>query len=573
MSKVTTLSQAIAATVKPKATLLFGFTHNRSHAAVYEVARQFKGSHALTIVATGLLEYASILCAAKAVGGLQSAFAGNTYPAPSPSSVLSAQLAELEELESFDPDWTNLTMTLRLQAGAMGWPFIPTASFTAQADISKAFGRTQIQNPYWDQNEGEAEHVTVLPALQPDVAFLHAPIADTHGNTLIEGPDAESLWGLWAAKKVVITAEKIISPEEFRKLAPCNGFPGSRVDYVIEAPFGAHPQGQFIWRKDLGLSSYAEDYAFRKNLRKLTRTPEALNAWLEEWVYPLTHDAYINKLGTNQLGYLQNQAENPTQFTSNQEITEISAEELAAIAAKRLAVQSAAQGDVDIFFAGIGLSHLAAWAAEEECRNKEINIDLVAETGMYGFRPLKGDPYLFNKPNAANALFHSGFTHMLGALAGPRSHRLLAFLAAGQIDIYGNINSSRTAKGGLIVGSGGANDLVSGAADYMIVMPLSKGRFVEELPFITSPVGNLKAVATNFGTLTRAPNSTRQTPKPLIINSLYAEAGAEQITIDKIRETCGVELDIAEDLTLEPPPTREEISALRSFDPERIILT
>ncbi len=559
MSKVLSLTEAVSRVVEPGNTLLFAFTHNRSHAAVYEVARQFKDKPELVVVATGLLEYASILCAAGAIKGLESAFAGNTYPSPSPSRVLANKL---EELDHFDPDWTNLTMTLRLQAGAMGWPFIPTASFTPAADISNGPGRKRIQNPFGEND------VTVIAALNPDVAFLHVPVADTNGNAIVEGPDAEGLWGAWAARKVVVTADRVISPEEFRKLAPAAGLPGSRVDYVVEAPFGAHPQGQFVWRDEIGVASYAEDYDFRKTLRKLTRDPDALREWVEEWIFGQDHQSYLDKLGAKCLQNLRDEAENPTIVQRDNTEIEISPEETTAIVAKRLAVEAATQGGLKTFFAGIGLSHLAAWAAEEECREAGVSVDLVAETGMYGFRPLKGDPYLFNKPNAANSLFHSGFMSMLGSLAGPTSRDVLAFLAAGQIDVFGNINSSRNANGGLIVGSGGANDLVSSNTEYLIVMPISKGRFVAKLPFITSPVGNLRAIATDLGIM-RPGDKDGQ----LIITDVVAEPGKEMHVVSQIREICGVQLEVSNNLSRIDRASSEEADALRAFDPERIILT
>ena len=107
MTKVTSLATAIGAAVSPGATLLFAFTHNRSHAAAFEVARQFRDRRCLTVVATGLLEYASILVAAGAVERMESAFAGGTYPAPAPSRELQI---EIDGNAGNDPDWTNLTI-------------------------------------------------------------------------------------------------------------------------------------------------------------------------------------------------------------------------------------------------------------------------------------------------------------------------------------------------------------------------------------------------------------------------------------------------------------------------------
>ncbi|HEX6362105.1 MAG TPA: CoA-transferase, partial [Albitalea sp.] len=213
MTKLVSLHDAVARTVAPGATLLFAFTHNRSHAAAFEVARQFRDRHCLALAATGLLEYASILVAAGAVARLESAFAGGTYPAPAPSRVLQRQI---DTGPDSDPDWTNLTMTLRLMAGAMGWPFVPTGSL-AGSSLWSGRARARLDDPF------SGEPSTVIAALQPDVAFVHVPVADTLGNAIVHGPDAEECWGVWAARRVVVTAERIVPPEDLRRLGPRTG--------------------------------------------------------------------------------------------------------------------------------------------------------------------------------------------------------------------------------------------------------------------------------------------------------------------------------------------------------------
>ena len=295
MNKVSTLPDAVRATVSPGATLVFAFTHNRSHAAAFEVARQFKDRWCLNLVATGLLEYASILVAAGAIGSVESAFVGGTYPAPSPSRQL--QIA-YDTQRGGDPDWTNLTMTLRLMAGAMGWPFVPTNSLRGSG-LWNNHARATVVDPF------SGNETTVIEALRPDVAFLHAPIADTSGNTIVHAPDAEESWGVYAARKVVVTAERVVSPEEFRKIGPRTGISGHIVDHVVETPFGAHPQGQFVWSDGEGVKSYAEDYAFRQMLRSLTRDPAKLRAWVEEWVFATDHASYLERLGGERLAVLQ----------------------------------------------------------------------------------------------------------------------------------------------------------------------------------------------------------------------------------------------------------------------------
>lgn len=556
MTKLVSLREAVARTVTPGATVLFAFTHNRSHAAVYELARQFRDQHSLTLVATGLLEYASILVAAGAVARLESAFAGGTYPAPAPSRQLQLQI---DSAADNDPDWTNLTMTLRLMAGAMGWPFVPTHSLDGSGLWSDK-SRAHVQDPF----TGKAS--AVLAPLQPDVTFLHVPVADTLGNAIVHGPDAEESWGVWAARKVVVTAERVVSPEELRRLGPRTGVAGHRVDFVVEAPFGAHPQGQFVWSEAEGVPSYAEDYEFRRTLRKLSREPSALRSWVEEWVFGTDHAGYLERLGTERLAALRQQAITPVPAAPRDADAPASPEERAAILAWRLAAAEAQAGRVQTLFAGIGLAHLAAWAAERDCRERGIDVTLIAETGMVGFRPMAGDPYLFNRPNAASSLFHNGFVQTLGVIAGPLARGCLALLAAAQIDERGNINSSRCADGRFIVGSGGANDLGNGAASCLVVMPLKEGRFVRALPFTTTPIRQHAGVATDLGLFERDADGK------LRVAGVMCERGAEGATLSEIDRRCGCAFGVGPAPQRFDPPTSQELASLRSFDPQRAIL-
>jgi acyl CoA:acetate/3-ketoacid CoA transferase alpha subunit/acyl CoA:acetate/3-ketoacid CoA transferase beta subunit len=554
-SKQCSLASAIRECVHPGDTIHFVFSHNRSHAAVWEVARQFRDQRNLRLVATGLLEYASVLCAAGVVSALESAFAGNTYPSPSPSRVL---IQHFDKDAGSDPNWTNLTMTLRLMAGALGWPFVPTASL-AGSDLEKGAGRVRIDNPF---GEGQA---MLLAPLCPDVAFVHAALADTDGNAVVYGPDAEELWGAYAARRVIVTAERVVSPEQLRALGPRPGLPGHCVTAVVEAPFGAHPQAQFVWNEADGVAPYAEDYAMRQTMRSLSRDEKALRAWLEEWVFGLDHAGYLAKLGQQRLAQLHDMT---PPIASAATFDSVTAEERAAVVAMREAIKAAEAGSHDVFFAGIGVSHLAAWAAEANCRNNGIAVELVAETGMYGFRPYQGDPYLFNYPNARSSLMHSSFLRMLGALAGPRAQRVLVFLAAAQLDRHGSINSSRAANGQLIVGSGGANDLVNGGSDCLVVMPLRPGRLVGQLPFVTSPARRLRGVATDRGWLAPAHGGG-----DLQIAAVMADQGHEAQAVAEIEALCDWPIATSKALRRLDPPSAAELAAVRAFDPARVLLS
>jgi acyl CoA:acetate/3-ketoacid CoA transferase beta subunit len=283
-------------------------------------------------------------------------------------------------------------------------------------------------------------------------------------------------------------------------------------------------------------------------------------------VFATNHASYLEKLGAERLEELRRQAMTPTPAVPRDPDAPASPEERAAVLAMRMAGERVADGRARSLFAGIGLAHLAAWGAELQCRERGLDVALIAETGMVGFLPAEGDPYLFNRPNAASSRFHTSFLRPLGVLAGPRARDCLALLAAGQIDAHGNINSSRAAGGRLIVGSGGANDLACGNAEVMVVMPLKPGRYAAELDFVTSPIRALAGVATDLGWLERGADGR------LEIAGLTCAAGEEGATRAAIAAACGTDLRLRDGACRHDPPAPAEIALLRAFDPARAIL-
>lgn len=555
MSKQVTLAEAVRRTVRKGMQVHFSLTHNRAHAAVFELARQFKDTHSIDIVASGLLEYASVLVSAGAVRNTESAFAGNTFPAPGPSRVMANHL---NGGGVHDPDWTNYTVAIRLMAGALGWPFAPTHSLM-RSDLARGPGRAIVANPF---SGGEA---MLMAPIVPDVTFVHAAVADSRGNAFIPDPNAESLWGAWAGKTVVVTAERVVSPEEFAALGPHPGLPGHKVTFVAEAQYGAHPQS-LISPPSLGVESYVEDYALREELSGLARDPAAMRAWVEEWVFEGGHDHYLSKIGRDRLDGLR--VNRAPKSPASLDVQPASAGEIAATLAARLVVDAVKHEGYTALFAGIGLAHIATWAAQERCHELGIPADLIAEIGLFGYRPAKGDPYLFNPSNFASCLYHSDYIHMLGALAGPRAQHCLTLLGAGQIDRCGAINSSRTAEGRLLVGSGGASDLTHGESDYIVVMPAARGRLLDKVSFVTSPRGRLKALCTDLGVLVPAsPGGDLE-----LSGVVAADPSGAPEAVAKLKSLCEWELTVRNDLALLPPPERQEIKQLRSFDPERTLL-
>ncbi len=142
--------------------------------------------------------------------------------------------AYLESGRATFEEWSNLAMGLRFMAGAMGIPCIP-AKVMLGSDIAKLVDLKTFPCPY------TGETLALLPALNPDVAIIHAQKADQFGNVQIEGMTAMDADVAKSAKKVIVTVEKIVPNDEIRRTAEATKIPFFCVDAVVEVPFGAFP--------------------------------------------------------------------------------------------------------------------------------------------------------------------------------------------------------------------------------------------------------------------------------------------------------------------------------------------
>ena len=138
-------------------------------------------------------------------------------------------------------EYSNVVMTNRLMAGAMGLPFLPVRSFGG-TDGFKYSGAKLISDPY------TGEPITIVPALNPDVALIHVHQADVFGNARIFGTGISHVEAALASKKVIISTEEIIDTEEIRRDPGRTTIPYYAVDAVVHLPFGAYPgemQGRY----------------------------------------------------------------------------------------------------------------------------------------------------------------------------------------------------------------------------------------------------------------------------------------------------------------------------------------
>ena len=77
--------------------------------------------------------------------------------------------------------------------------------------------------------------------LYPDVAAIHVHAADIYGNSQIRGISIADLDIARAAKRLIITTERIISNDEIREDPIRTTIPYYLVDAVCEVPYGSYP--------------------------------------------------------------------------------------------------------------------------------------------------------------------------------------------------------------------------------------------------------------------------------------------------------------------------------------------
>lgn len=131
-------------------------------------------------------------------------------------------------------EWTNAGMAWRLKAAVLGVPFL-IGRQSLGADSFPHSASYEIECPYTKKK------FATFPALYPDVAIIHVHEADVYGNSVIRGVSIADEDLARAAKHTIITCERLVPTEEFRKDPHKIMIPYFCVDAVIEVPYGSYP--------------------------------------------------------------------------------------------------------------------------------------------------------------------------------------------------------------------------------------------------------------------------------------------------------------------------------------------
>jgi len=562
--KVCPLDEAIREHVKKGMSIGFA---GRGGALFNQLVREFWDKNPeFTIINNGITATVLSLIHGRLAKKIIASYIGDVYPSPGPNPV--AQKAYLSGEVEFE-NWTMLTIPQRLLAGAMGWSVIPTRSIVGSSmeeENKESF--TVIDDPF-----APGEKIGLLRALRPDIALVHGAAADRCGNTIITYPLGADVFGAWGAKQgVIVSAEKIVSTEYIRRHSHLVRIPSYMVKAVCEVPYGAHPAGM----PNCGLPEfehYFEDYDFLTESREASRDERQFSEWIKYWILDCKdYNEYLAKLGRDRLLYLKGKAHSDS--WKDEAVAEIpnldfneepnSLERMVVTAAQVINDKFIA-GRYKTILAGVGLPHLAGWLATYRLKEKGYDVDLMAEIGMFGLLPRASDPFIFSYHNMHTCKILNNNETMLGVFVGGSSNQCLGILGGGQIDKYGNGNSTKIPGVTYLVGSGGANDIASGNRETVAVINSGKQRLVEKVPYITFTGKNVTTLVTDVGIFEKIGGEETFT-LTTYIPSQPKQAVKEAIA--GIEKKVGWELKISPNLKEAQPIAKEEVTLLRLFDPK-----
>jgi glutaconate CoA-transferase, subunit A len=229
------------------------------------IRRGVTGLHLVTLPASSL--QADLLIGAGAVATIETSAVslGEFGPAPRFGAAVTAGTVRVM-------DATCPAIHAALQAAEKGVPFMPLRGLIGSDLIAHRPDWRVIDNPF----AAAGDPIVLLPAIRPDVALFHAPMADRAGNVWI-GRRRELVTMAHAAKQTIVTVEEIVDGSLLADEATAAGvLPSLYVNAVAEAKDGARPLGL----QDL----YTVDDKVIARYAEAARTESGFREWLAQFM-------------------------------------------------------------------------------------------------------------------------------------------------------------------------------------------------------------------------------------------------------------------------------------------------
>lgn len=228
------------------------------------IRRHVRGLHLVCVPISGL--QADALIGAGCVSTIETSAVSLGEFGTGPRFAAALKAGTLKVLDATCP-----AIHAALQAGQKGIPFIPLRGLLGTDLLARRRDWKVIDNPF---QPGDA--IVVLPAIRPDAAVVHAPLADRHGNVFI-GRQRDLLVMAQASHETFVTVEALTDEDLMADPARSPGvIPAIYVTGIAVAAGGAKPL-KF-------LEAYPVDESALASYARMARTEEGFATWLDEWL-------------------------------------------------------------------------------------------------------------------------------------------------------------------------------------------------------------------------------------------------------------------------------------------------
>jgi glutaconate CoA-transferase subunit A len=167
-------------------------------------------------------------------------------------------------------EWTNYSLSVRFKAAAAGVSFYPSRNVLGTDTFTYSGGKV-IACPY------TGTKYIAQPAIYPDIAAIHVHEADIYGNCRVRGITVSDFDVARAAKRLIITCERLIPTDEIRRDPSLTVIPYWCVDAVCEVPYGSYPGNMY--------GEYFSDEEHLREWMKVEQDPEEFKKFLDKNIY------------------------------------------------------------------------------------------------------------------------------------------------------------------------------------------------------------------------------------------------------------------------------------------------
>lgn len=256
-------------------------------AAYFEIGRQ--GKKNLTVIATPGAA-SDFLIGMELINKAHIAYYGAEMRGLAPSFRRKVEEGKFQVLA----EWSHHALSLALRAAELGVNAIACKSMLG-SDMLKHNNFVKVQpDPF------SGEPVVFIPAIYPDFAIIHVNEADQYGNARILGPTVNDTAIAVAAKKVILTTERLVSTETLRREPDRNKILYYCVDAVCEVEHGAFPS-------DMPGEYYFDRELMEEVIRVTWKEPDKFKEFVENDIHGCDnhYDFIMNHGGLERLHFLK----------------------------------------------------------------------------------------------------------------------------------------------------------------------------------------------------------------------------------------------------------------------------